>query len=264
MADKDFLLSEAFDLIQVPAAFWSGCRKIIRGVDLRWTELPAIDLADFGYTKSKLSMLRRHYVNEESLATAVRLWEGRRERDKYGSVSFTTYNHYVKSEKKSPRGSVMGPCIQAVVITYLNKREYDISVYYRTTEFFKKFPADIALLHEMLARFDFGSMKCKLYHFHFVNLTLHPMYFSCMLPMASNRVLAMRSLKAIDSKMHDWVVKWLARYLIPKYAHGIQKFAQAMRTAQHAQGVLDHAPLKAYLEKNHPGYTHTRFEPEEE
>lgn len=257
MMPPNELLDEAYDLLKKPSAdsFWSGCRRIFRYVTFKWATLPEIRLEDFGYTKSKLNQLRKHYINVESLEIAQRLWIGRRERDKYGSVSFTTYNHYVKSEKKSPRGSVMGPCIQAVVITYLARKTYDVAIYYRTSELFKKFPADLALLREMLSGFDFEGLTCKGYTFQFVNLTLHPMYFPTVLQTAPNRILALKALDGYDSKFHEWVIKWLARYLIPKYEHGIQKFAQAMRTGDHAKSIFaKEKTLLAYLEKNHPGY----------
>jgi hypothetical protein len=71
----------------------------------------------------------------------------------YGSVGFTTYNHFLKNSptKKSKRASVMGPCIQSVVITQHNKKQYSIDCFYRTTELLKKFPADLVFIRDVLS-----------------------------------------------------------------------------------------------------------------
>jgi hypothetical protein len=42
----------------------------------------------------------------------------------------------------------MGPCIQAVTLTWLSRTDVGLDVFYRTTEFYKKFPADLLLLTE--------------------------------------------------------------------------------------------------------------------
>lgn len=263
---KNDWIKYSIDLARSRADFFSGARKIIRGHSVEFTRIKNdLTMADCGFTKSKSSMLRRNYLHSESINAAVMLWEKRKKQDKYGSVGFTTYNHFVKGDVKgaTPRGSVFGPCIQSVCITYLKRDEYAIDVFYRTTEWFKKFPADLVFLRdELLAPFNLDFKKVKSLTFHFANITMHPMYFVTIIPHLDDPIAELERIKKADRKFYDWIVKWTARYLIKKYEHGILKFAQALRVQMDAKARIDTRTAKklsAYLEKNHPGYTRTRF-----
>src|SRR5262252_7776961 len=75
---------------------YSGCRKIIRPWRITFTSLDGLTLRDAGFTTAKLRMLERNYVHQESINAAVHLWRRRVDQGKYGSVGFTTYNHFVK------------------------------------------------------------------------------------------------------------------------------------------------------------------------
>jgi len=245
---------------------YSGCRKILRNRTVSFPlDLSGLQLSDAGYTSSKLKMLVKNYLHEESLKTAVDLWQLRLEKAKYGSVSFTTFNHFVKGkgtlneilEKKSKRASVFGPCIQSVVITWISRKEVQVDVFYRTTEWLKKFPADIVLIRDvLLAPFKLDKFTGQV-NFHFANITIHPMYFVTILPHLEKPTMVLEGLKKKDKYFHDWVVKWSARYLCPQYSRGIQKFAQAMRVKKDAEERLDKQTIKnlqKYLVTNHPGH----------
>lgn len=238
-----------------PADFYSSARKILRGRQYSFGGLgPSLTMADAGFTRSKMTMLHRLYRHEESITEAKRLWNRRRGQDKYGSVGFTTYNHFVKAEHGSKRSSVMGPCIQSVTLTYLNDRTTAVDCFYRTTELFKKFPADLVFLRDdLLVGFDLGTVSRVT--FHFANLTCHPMYFVTIIPALNDPIRALDRLERKDKYFFDWVVKWTARYLCPEHHRGIAKFAQALRTRDDArQRIARPNELIEYLRANHPGY----------
>jgi hypothetical protein len=244
-----------------PADFYSGCRKIRRVVRLEFEDVmsPELTLADCGFTTNKMRYLERNYLHEESIATAVQLWDRRRDQAKYGSVGFTTYNHHIKGdiEKKSKRASVMGPCIQSVTLTWLAKDRVAIDAFYRTTELLKKFPADLVFIRDRLInRFDLEDMKVD-FNCHFANVTIHPMYFVTILPHLEDPILELEGLRHHDPYFYNWVVKWTARYLCPEFHRGIAKFAQALRTQKDGLERIDPGwlePIRKHLRDNHPGY----------
>lgn len=250
------------------ASFYSGARKIIRNMSYTFYSLDnSLQLSHAGYTKSKLTLLKKLYLHEESHETAKTLWLRRREQGKYGSVGFTTYNHFIKNDpdNKGKRASVMGPCIQSVVLTLLPNGKTAINVYYRTTEAFKKFPADLVFLRDVLLP-DFELGELDSIHMDFANVTAHPMYFVTVLPELEMPLNDLARLKRIDEYFHNWVVKWTARYLCPEHHRGIAKFAQAMRVHADANSRIKPAlikDLRKYLNDNHPGYKNAYEDPDE-
>lgn len=260
---KEQWLSHCLNLAAQPADFYSGCRKILRAHQLVFTSLDdSLQLKDCGFTSNKMRYLERAYMHPESLRVGVDLWSRRRLQDKYGSIGVTCYNHFIKAEKTSKRGSVMGPCIQAFTITYLNKRTYAVDVFYRTTELLKKFPADLVFLRDVLLEpFDFKGMEMTELRCHFANITMHPMYFGTILPLLPSPIAAFKRIKREDRYFHDWAVKWTARYVCPEFHRGIAKFAQALRVQKDVTERLTKSELKElreYIRTRHPPLK-TRF-----
>lgn len=262
------------------ADMYSGCRKIHFGVQLHFNDLweheDPLLLEDAGYTKAKLAHLVRGYLHEESIEKAVMLWNLRRSKTSYGSVGFTTYNHFLKNDavKKSKRASVMGPCIQSVVITQLKGNgtkgtggSYRIDAFYRTTELLKKFPADLVFIRDVLLKdFQFTGMKFDGMTCHFANVTVHPQYFVTAIPHLENPIDELEKLKKKDPYFWEWVVKWTARYLCDEHYRGIAKFAQAQRVKDHADAAIKGKPRKKltkYLRDNHPGHRNDYKEKED-
>lgn len=257
---KEAWLLMCQELMRRSGGFWCGCRKIHRGVTRRipnrfWTD--DLTMADAGYTSSKMTMLLRNYYHEESHQVALEMWERRKKQGKYGSVGFSTYNHLLKGnvEKKSKRASVMGPCIQSVTLTLLPDGSTGVDLFYRTTELFKKFPADLVFIRDkLLAPFKLENLDVD---FHLANVTVHPMYYATIIPHLKDPIADMEITKMMDPHMWKWIVKWTARYLCEEYGHGIQKFAQAKRVGTTLEDALDEKKLKKlrkYLRANHPGY----------
>lgn len=253
---------------KVPADFYSGARKILRGRDVIFNDIMGqLAVEDAGYTKSKMTMLTRNYFNAESHKTALMLWEKRLKQDKYGSVGVSTYNHFVKGDVKgaTPRGSVFGPCIQSFTVTYLNKRETAVDVFYRTTEWFKKFPADLVFIRDvLLAPFEIEPVEAR---FHFANITMHPMYFVTIIPHLEDPVKELEKIRKADPFFFQWIVKWTSRYLVKEHQRGIAKFAQAIRVQMDAKKRIDKETLREllpYFKKHHPGYRNKYVPPEDD
>lgn len=262
---RDTWVTKALELSLEKADFYSGCRKILRTVDQVYEgdqilSDESLTLADCGFTKMKTTILTRNYYHEESIKIAVMLWNRRRSQRSYGSVGFTTYNHLIKVDpnKKSKRGSVMGPCIQSVTLTLIRSGVTAIDIFYRTTEYFKKFPADLVFIRDhLLPNFNFEGCPINHTTFHFANLTCHPMYFITLIPHIKDPIQELQTIHESDEYFWHWVVKWTARYLCEEYMHGIQKFSQAMRVRKNALKRINHRTvheLQLYLRENHPGY----------
>jgi hypothetical protein len=252
---------------QQKADFYSGARKIIRGAQATMKLSDDIRVEDAGYTKSKLTLLNKYYLNQESVDVALMLWEKRLSQDKYGSVGISCYGHYIKGnvDGKSKRGSVFGPCIQSVTLTLMNDRSVEIDVFYRTTELFKKFPADLVFIAGLLKPFNLTPNSNVT--FHFANLTAHPMYWVTIIPHLALPVHELEQLKRVDPYFHDWVVKWTARYICDEHHRGIAKFAQAMRVCMDARKRIPKKmmpKIQKYLRDNHPGYKNDYKDPDED
>lgn len=276
MTIKDEWVAHCLAVASEPAEFYSGCRKILRNKRLRFKSAQddALLIGDSGYTKSKMTMLRKNYLHEESKDMAIRLWDRRREQAKYGSVSFTTFNHFVKGNgtldeivaKKSKRASVFGPCIQSVILTWLDHKKASVTVTYRTTELFKKFPADLVFIRdELLSGFNLDGMRTEL-NCYFANVTAHPMYFVTVIPHLQDPIKALTEMGKNDPYFLDWTIKWTARYVCEEHHRGIAKFAQAQRVKKDAVERTNPDVLKKlqkYLRDNHPGHRNA-YEEEEE
>jgi hypothetical protein len=143
-----------------------------------------------------------------------------------------------------------------VAITWLNKDQAGVDVFYRTTEIFKKFAPDLVFLRDILLE-PFELPPHVITTFHFANVTVHPMYAVTIFPFLSDPIRRLKELKREDKYFHDWVVKWSARYLCDEYHRGIAKFAQALRVQQDARKRIDKKTLtllRDYLRDNHPGF----------
>lgn len=272
---KDEWALHVLRLSKREADFYSGCRKIITHRSLffkdLWDHEDPLILEDAGYTRAKMAHLVRGYLHEESIEKAIMLWNLRRKKTSYGSVGFTTYNHFLKNDavKKSKRASVMGPCIQAVTITQVKggkKGQYFIDAFYRTTEILKKFPADLVFIRDVLLKdFDFSGMEFLGLTCHFANITVHPQYFVTIIPHLEDPIGELEKIKKKDRYFYDWIIKWTARYLCEEHYRGIAKFAQALRVKDDAdkrvKGKL-RRQLTQYLRDNHPGHKNEYVDPE--
>lgn len=231
---------------QKDGAFWSGARKILPHQTLQVRTIKDFfKIEDLGYTKYKLTRLNDQYLVEDAVEVAMMLHRENVRRRKYASAAFHCYGHLLKAtfESRSKRGSVMGPCLQSVVLTLRpHEKRTTVDIFWRTTEAFKKLPADFIWLRDYVLPRIPGQDEFPLvgFTFHFVNVTIHPMYFATAVPLLPDPVATLTLLKDRDRVFHDWVGKWLVRYVIGGPAgRSIEKFAQAQRTAMSSVELLN-------------------------
>jgi hypothetical protein len=234
---KDEWVFRCLSLARKDADLWEAAqRKILRQRSITfeyWDD--SLQLEDVGYKSAKLKQLERLYLNEESRAAAVELWMKRRCIARYGSVGFHCYNHFVKS---AARDSEQGPCLQSVVITWLNKSEAGIDVGYRSTEWFKKFPADIVFLRDVLLEpFDLSGMQFTV-TFHFANITIHPGYWATVLPHLPDPISVMERVREHDPQFHRVMFNWTRAYLCPEHSASIAKHTQSLRVQKHVLAAI--------------------------
>ena len=250
---------------QRAASLWSGGnRKILRNRQLtfdNWDD--SLQLEDVGFTPAKLQQLERLYLHEESRSVAADLWARRRMMAKTGNVAFSTFNHLLKNGdsvdeaviNKSKHGSVQGPCMLGVTITWMWRTRAAVDVFYRSVELYKKLPADIVFLRDvLLTPFDFKGMQLTV-TCHFANVTLHPAYWPCVLAHVDDPIATMEEIKQKDPVFHRHLVKGAANYLCDEHSHTIDNWAQGQRVKKHAVATFTGTRLRtlqAYLRANHP------------
>lgn len=249
------------DLCCRPATFFDGNRKIMKHEVFEVTNCDRkMTMADGGYTDVKMTMLRKLYLHEASRDAALMLWNRALKRRKYSSVGFHCFNHELKGhmDKGAKLASKMGPCLQAVTITYQKDHTAEVTIHYRTTEVFKKFAADLVfIVDELLEPFDFTDCPIQRIRFQFDNLTVHPMYFAILYPHLDDPFETMETIRGHDPKFYDYMIKQTARYIIPEFHRGIQNHSQSMSVSDHFTSCLskqEKRELSKYLKKNHPGY----------
>jgi hypothetical protein len=253
------------------ADFFSGARKIHTGRLLEFSGPidDSLTIEDSGFTQMKLGLLRKLYWSVEHAEAVRPLWEARVAKEKYGSVSVSTYHHLTKGdpEKRSKRASVMGPCLLGVSLTLLPHDKIAVDCFYRTTELFKKFPADLVFVRDtVLPALGVDPAGVHRLRCHLANCTSHPMYAVTWLAVHADPIGALRQICLSDERFHAWILKWTGRYICPEHHRGIAKFAQALRVQKDAMDrITGHRlrDLREYVRGNHPGYRNDYTDPEE-
>lgn len=221
-------------LSATPGTYWSGGKKILRGQSFSFPDPQGpIEIEELGFTQTKMGLLKKAYLHEESLSSAVNQWNNRKryKAKSHWSVGFSCYNHILKSHSKMDddenMGSIMGPCIQSVTISHTITGVAEVDVFYRTTEIFKKFPADLVLIRDhMLSRFEFDRVALGSITFHMANITASPIYLPTVLTMSKDPIQFMEDIMAGDPQFHRASSRWCVALLIGKES----KFNQARRT----------------------------------
>lgn len=201
-----------------------------------------ISLDMLGFSKRKIIMLTEYYLNTESVRVAKYQLENRIEKGTYGSVGVSTYNHFAKKERP-----MHGPCIQSVVFTHVVGGKISVDVFYRTTEIFKKFAADLIWLSTIFfPQFPMIKDKRGTIRFHFANTTFHPMYWAVSAPYLEDPVEELNDVKKIDYVMWKGIIRWTYRYVTQPAS--LLKFKQAHRVSKHMKRLMEPKKFKK-LEK---------------
>lgn len=230
---KQDWLDHCLEYAETPGDFRAGTRKIFRNVSLSFFDLESdLQASDVGYKKLKMSLLKKLYIHEDSLSAAVEEWEERVPKRKYGSVGFHCYNHIKKphsSEKRNKRSSNMGPCMQAVSLTITGDMVAEVDVFYRTTELFKKFPADLVMLRDMmLSRFDFTEIPFSRMTCHFANVSINPSFVTVPMVLWGDYMDWLDQIKHGDPSFYKQCIKWIGIMTREEFI----KFKQTRNTAE--------------------------------
>jgi hypothetical protein len=238
------------EVLEIPDNFHISGKRISRGHTFETTAAdlmtPDITLSMLGFSKKKITMLTDYYLNEESVRVALYQLEHRREKNTYGSVGITTYNHFAKKERP-----MHGPCIQSVVLTHSKGGKIDMDVFYRTTEIFKKFAADLIWLREIFLP-QFNITNGGVVRFHFANITYHPMYWVVSAPYLSSPVESLIRIHSQDPITWKGIIRWTERYV--KQPDNLLKFKQAHRVSKHMHLLVPKPKMKElakYISKNY-------------
>jgi hypothetical protein len=232
-------IEECLRLARRPSNIYASERKIIRNQRVTLTLDDSLSLASVGYTDRKGGMLEGLYLNEESRDAALKQWEGRK-RGKFTSVAFHCFNHF---EKRSGLVGTQGPCLTSVIVTDTT-RGVDATIAYRSSEFFRKFPADLVFVRDVLMD-GFGVSTVT---FNFANVTVHPLYFPILIPLLEDPVSVLRDLQERDPRFARIVLRQAKDLLCGGKTNA--NFGQGQRVAKHALASTDPATLKkvqAYL-----------------
>lgn len=248
-------------LASKPATYWSGGKKILRNQQFTFPDPQGpITIEELGFTKTKMSLLIKGYIHEESLSSAVDQWNNRRnyKERSHWSVGFSCYNHILKPhsnmDSEDSMGSIMGPCLQAVTISHTLAGIAEVDVFYRTTEIFKKFPADLVLIRDhMLSRFEWDRTPLGSITFHVANLTVSPTYFPTVLLRDKDPVATLEKIREGDPVFHKTSVRWMAKLLTGP----TPKFNQARRTQDAIKSLMSDSSMEdliKYGSKIYPEY----------
>lgn len=246
-----------------PGTYWSGGKKILRNQTFSFPDpMGPISVEEIGYTRTKMALLTKAYIHEESLSSAVDQWNNRRnyKPKSHWSTGFSCYNHILKSHSQAvldgeeSLGSVMGPCLQAVTISHTIVGTAEVDVFYRTTEVFKKFPADLVLIRDhMLSRFDFDRTPLGSITFHVANMTVSPTYIPAALTVSRDPIGFMESVLAGDPQFHRAACRWGIKLLLGEES----KFNQARRAQRAIKKLMTEFSqdnLVRYMIDHYPEY----------
>jgi hypothetical protein len=225
-----------------PSKEWPAERKILRNERMTFELDDSLNLEDIGYTDLKMKALTRLYIADDARDAALEQWNGRR-KGKYISVGFHTCNHLTKI---SGRVGTQGPCMLSVVVTDTG-RGVDAHIAYRSTEYFKKFPADLTFIRDTLLK-PFGVTVVT---FNFANVTAHPLYYPTLFPLLDDPVGELRRLRGKDERFWRVVVREATDLLCNGKRNA--NFMQAQRVARAVLDRIDPAALselRTYLRQS--------------
>lgn len=155
------------DLLLDSELYTQSIRKIVPDVIFKTQLDDSLKLTHVGFKPkgSKISMLKKYYYNQESIDKALKALNQLREKDKFGSVAFST----IGQEKKF---TTHQHCIQSISIRYHKGGRLEYTVFYRACEVIKIFMGDMIFIRDIIMPIFGEGDIC----FFFCNATLNAMY----------------------------------------------------------------------------------------
>lgn len=243
------------EVLYHPNYFHASGKRIARTLSystkLREFIIPDLNVNMLGYTARKIAMLSDYYYVEESVKVALEQLEERRSKGTYGSVGVTCYGHFAKKERTN-----QGPCMQSIVFTQINPKTTHVDIFWRSTEVFKKFAADLLWLNSIMLP-QFNLPLEGIITFHFANATWHPQYWSVLVPYLEDPTKELLEIKRHDLAIYKGILRWVWRFV--NNDPGLDKFKQGQRVAKHLHRLTDsvkYAELTRHVCEN---YTPKKF-----
>lgn len=142
-------------------------RKIVPDISFSTKLDASIKLTNVGFKEggSKITMLKKYYMNQESIDKAKEALDVIRKKGGYGSVAFST----IGQEKKFTHHQ---HCIQSIAIRHYPGGSLEYTVFYRAAELIKIFTGDMVFIRDVIQPI-FGKGRVT---FFFSNATLNAMY----------------------------------------------------------------------------------------
>lgn len=185
-------------------SYTHSIRKMVPDVMFK-TELDdTILLTNVGFKPngSKLTMLKKYYMNEDSINKALDALNEMRKKKKHGSVAFST----IGQEKKFTHHQ---HCIQSIAIRYSPNNDLEYTVFYRQAECIKIFTGDMVFLRDIIMPV-FGKGKAT---FFFSTAVLNAMYCPIMFIYYQDEWLdLLRYLYKCDKAFYKRIYKWCQMY----------------------------------------------------
>jgi hypothetical protein len=242
----DDWIQHCLDLDLQRPDFTLSNRRVFSGRMLEFSFPCDVTLKDAGYTQRKIQNLYKSYYAEEWHRGAIELWNARGE--KPGSASFSTFKESTKAHAGSSRiSSRIAPCLLGVTVNREPHR-YTVDAYYRSTEFHRKFPADLIFLAELVEPFKLPpetTLRC-----FFSNIVVNSLYAPQILTYLTNPVAHLRKVKQADPAFHKNLLR-VMRYVLVDDT-GMRNFAQGLRAIEFTRESLtpkQKRELTRYLEE---------------
>lgn len=242
-----------WEIASAPAHLRQGVRKIMLDYSfdlpmqaLRDNTLSYVDLGYKGDGSSKERQLMRNYWNLEAIEAAVDKLKVR-ENMHHSSVAITLNNQAKGSASQ-------GFCMQVMVIV-VNPKQSEVLIYYRSTEFVKKFMADLIFFSRKLPElFDRMNIKPQSIKFRFANGYLSTEDLPLYIIFEDRPVSFLRHMELYDPKFFKGCVSALLRFSREDWVYSFQtaqKMADFWRIKM-TPDKLDH--LHLYLTRKRKEY----------
>lgn len=214
---KDAWVNWCLQLCCTPEYQIVGTRKLVRNQELILTGEQILDnslqLTDVTYAEgpAKLRLLRKFYLNEESMSRAKARMDECVEKNKHDSASFILQNETKKGF------TTQDWCMLGGVVTYWPKRKgveahFTIEVYYRITEAAKKFVGDLIFFRDVLwQELDLYRLPVHTVTLRMSNVNISKSFSAIPLAHAQKPIAFLKQVKEHDPMQFKWLVKWTLR-----------------------------------------------------
>ena len=151
--------------LNAPVFRYNGFLKIVQWTGYEVERIPTVTLDQLGYSKVKMTALKRNYYNTEEADRVRNLLKSRK------GMAHTSVAMSMRGGTKDSRSQ--GWCIESMVISF-KREELNVGMLYRSTEVIYKFAADLVFLPWVFDQLEINPARVR---FHFANSYLSGIYY---------------------------------------------------------------------------------------